>query len=97
MMCQLMFQQLRKLVRDTVVHRCLNSQVNISCRRLADGPRYAVYPPKSYQLPHETQLPHSECAMLRVTMNGQKRRPRKLSDRCMAALHVDHIGVTNTS
>ena len=35
--------------------------------------------------------------MLRVTMNGRTRKPSKLSDKCMAAWRVDHLGVTNIS
>jgi len=52
---------------------------------------------KSYQLLHETQLPQTECAMLHVTMNGQTRRPSKLSDKCMASWRIDHPGVSNRS
>ena len=58
---------------------------------------WSMYTLKSYQLLHETQLPQTECAMLRVTMNGRMCRPSKLSDKCMAAWHVDHPGVTNRS
>ena len=60
---------------------------------VVDGPRDAgLCTLKSYQLLHETQLPQTECAMLRVTMNGRTRRPSKLSDKCMAAWRVDHPG-----
>ena len=42
---------------------------------VTDEPRDAVCPINSYQLFHESQLPQSECAMLRVTINGRTRRP----------------------
>ena len=65
---------------------------------VADGPRDAgLCTLKSYKLFHETQLPQTECAMLRVTMNGRTRMSSKLSDKCMAAWRVDHSGVTNRS
>jgi len=65
---------------------------------VADGPRDAgLCTLKSYQLLRETQLPQTECVMLRVTVNGRTRRPSKLSDKCMAALRVDHPGVNNRS
>ena len=51
---------------------------------VADGPRDAVCPLKSYQLLRKTQLPQSECAMLHVTMNGRMRRPTKLHGECTA-------------
>ena len=54
---------------------------------VADGPCDAVCSLKSYQLLHETPLPQSECAMLRVTMYGQTRRPSKL--RAVSVWQVD--------
>ena len=48
---------------------------------VADGLHDAVCPLKSYQLLHESQLPQSERVMLRVTINGQTRRPRNCARR----------------
>ena len=65
---------------------------------VADRPRDAgLCMLKSCQLLHETQLPQTECAMLHVTMNGRTCRHSKLSDKCMVAWSVDHLGVTSRS
>ena len=70
--------------------------VNRLVSAVADGPHDAgLCTLKSDPLLHETQLPQTECAMLRVTMNGQMHRPSKLSDKCVAAWSVNHPGVIN--
>jgi len=63
------------------------TEINKLVSAVADGPSDALCPLKSYQLLHETQLPQSECAMLRVMMNGRTHRPSKL--RAVSVWQVD--------
>jgi len=58
---------------------------------VADGLHDAVCPLKFYQLLHEIQLPHLECVMLRVTINGRTDvQTNKLHGKCTAGWHTDN-------